>query len=519
MHIFLHQYGFSVLICIFTLLLASCTSNNSDSNNKPIATQPHNISAPTSLQGSALAFEITKTEMIHGTDPRIATDGNFKNYFTADRVFNDGREYGGFSWGAEYEYSVVNKKGEIIQQLKLQENGANIELNMKMQLTYVTPTSGNFALEVKHIHSLDGLIHLTHTGKFQLIENKLDMMEKGLPYSNMHFTFQTIGANQDNIEIKAGSKIKMVFNNPQSAKFTLNNKDYETKDYQLIAVDTFNKRIKGTFNGDTPFEIKLHFDRFDAGQFEASIGNDAFKASGVFMSERWVPVTNYNIQGKFTDGFKFTSKHTNIEYPYSVYLPPNYATSNKKYPVLYLTDGQWVKEFYKIVEAHDKDFIVIAIEEGPADRRWEDYKLPGAAHYIRFLKEELIPQIETQYRTNSNRLFWGASLGVALGEILLSQETDIKPYFNTYTFSDGFFWANPPEIREKLKTTLAQPKSETLSIFTSSTRQGLYVANSIFMHELQSFNNPSLVLKDIEFKETHTELPTLTFEAFIDAMN
>ena len=515
----IYKYGFGLLVSAFLLLVASCSSNNADSTKKSIAPQNKVISAPANLQGTALAFEINKTELIQGSDPRLFRDGNFKYYFFADRLFIDGRDYNGFAWGSEYKTVNRGNQSEIFQQLKVQDNGANLEITVKTQLTYLTPSSGTFEVDINQNHSIAGLLHYRHAGTFHSTDNKLDMMAKGLPNSNLDLMFQNISANEKNIDLKSGSKLTMNFSDPHYAKFTLNNKIYETKDYQLIAIDTFNKSIKGTLNDDIPFEIQLHFDQFYFGKFDVTVGNGSFKANGSFMSSRWIPVADYKIQGKFTDGLKYKSKHTKIEYPYSVYLPPNYESSNKKYPVLYLTDGQWVKEFHKAVEAHHKDFIVVAIEQGPENRRMEDYKLPGATNYIRFLKEEFIPKIEKQYRTNSNRIFWGASLGATVGEILLSQETNKTPYFSTYALSDGAFWANPPEIQEKLKTALAQPKSETISIFTSGTRQGNYIPNLDFFNRLQSLNNSTLDIKNIELKETHNEMATPTFEAFIDSMH
>jgi len=514
------QCHFGLLVTAFLLFLSSCTSNSADSNKKQTATNPSSsISAPVNFQGTALAFDINKTELVQGADPRLARDGSFKYYFFADRLFIDGRDYNGFAWGSEYKSVNNGNQSEIVQQLKVQDNGANLEITVKTQLIYLTPSSGTFEVDVNQNHSIAGLLHYRHAGTFHSTDNKLDMMAKGLPNSNLDLIFQNISANEKNIDLKPGSKVTMTFSDPHYAKLTVSNKVYETKDYQLIAVDTFNKTIKGTFNGDTPFEIKLHFDQFYFGKFDVTVGNGAFKASGAFMSSRWIPVADYKVQGKFTDGLKYKSKHTKIEYPYSVYLPPNYETSNRKYPVLYLTDGQWVKEFHKAVEAHHKDFIVVAIEQGPENRRMEDYKLPGATKYVRFLKEEIIPQIEKQYRTNSNRLFWGASLGATVGEILLSQETDTKPYFSTYALSDGAFWANTPDVKAQLNKNLAKLKSAPISIFTSGTRQGNYLSNMEFINRLQSLNNPSLVLKNIEFKETHNEMATPTFEAYIDAMH
>lgn len=513
------KYSFWLLTFIFSASLLSCTLNTSDSNKKPSTIPSTSITAPVNLQGTALAFTIQKTELISGADPRVYTDGNFKSYFFAERMFVDAREYNGFSWGTDYKYSNHDNQSEITQQIKWQENTANVEVNISNKLTYLTPTSGTFVFELKQNHSLTGLLHYTHTGTFQNTDNNLEMMAKGLPNSSLNFNFQTVTANQKGLDIKPGSQLSMYFSGPQYGNFTLNNKIYETKDYQLIAVDTFNKRVQGTLNGDIPFEIKLHFDQFSFGTFEVNVHNEAFKASGSFMSSRWIPVAEYKIQGKFTKDLKYTSKFTKIEYPYSVYLPPNYDSSNKKYPVLYLTDGQWVKDFNQAVEAHHKEFIVVAIEQGPENRRMEDYQLPGARLYTRFLKEEIIPHIEKHYRTNSNRLFWGVSLGGTLGEILLSQEKAATPYFSTYALGDSAFWANSPDIREQLKNNLSQPKSGNISIFTSGTRQGNYISNLDFVNRLQGLHNPSLSIKNVELKDTHTEIATPTFEYFIDAMN
>lgn len=515
-----YRHGFGLLVSAFFILLSGCSSTDVDANKKKnVSSQSTVISAPESLQGTALAFDINKTELISGTDPRLARDGTLKNYFYAERMFSDGCDYNGFSWGSEYTYINKGNQGEVIQKIKIQDNGSNMEIDVKTQLIYSTASSGTFEIDVNQNHSVVGVLHYRHAGTFHSIDNKLEMMAKGLPNSNLDLIFQNISVNEKNIDIKPGSKITMGFSGPGYAKFTLNNKDYETRDYQLIAVDTFNKRIQGTLNNDMPFEIKLNFDQFYFGKFEVNVGNDSFKASGMFMSSRWIPVADYKIQGTFTDGLKYKSKHTKIEYPYSVYLPPNYKTSNKKYPVLYVTDGQWAKDFHKVVEAHRKEFIMVAIEQGPENRRMEDYRLPGATSYIRFLKEEIIPHIEKQYRTTSNRLFWGASLGGSLGEILLSQEKDKTPYFQTYALSDGAFWANPPEVQQELTVSLLQPKTENISILTSGTRQGNYLSNLDFINRLKSLNNTSLDLQNIELKETHNEMATPTFEHYIDDMH
>ncbi|MET0355154.1 MAG: hypothetical protein ABW044_00175, partial [Cellvibrio sp.] len=91
-----YRHGFGLLVSAFFILLSGCSSTDVDANKKKnVSSQSTVISAPESLQGTALAFDINKTELISGTDPRLARDGTLKNYFYADRMFSDGRDYNG----------------------------------------------------------------------------------------------------------------------------------------------------------------------------------------------------------------------------------------------------------------------------------------------------------------------------------------------------------------------------------------------------------------------------------------
>lgn len=514
----IHQCRFGLLASFLVLFVTGCANHRTTSSDTRAPVQAANIGAPASLQGTAIAFDVHKAELLSGTEPQLFHDGTLKSYFYAGRVFNDGREYNGFSWGAHYQYTQQGNQGELVQKIESQDTSGKMTVDVKITTLYTAVGSGTFEIDVQQVHSVAGPAHYKLSGAFRPIEFNLEMMAKGLPYSNLDLMLQKISANQKKLNLNAGSKISVSFASPALAKFTIDNKEYESKDYKLIPIDTFSKRIKGTLTGNVPFEITMNFERFYLGQFEMNLGNGELVANGMFLSTRWMPISEHRVEGKFTDGFKFKSKLTNVEYPYSVYLPPHYATSGKQYPVMYMTDGQWFKEFHKAVEAHGKEFIVVAIEEGPENRRSKDFLLPGATLYIRFLKEEIIPHIEQQYRTSSKRFFWGSSLGASLGEILLGQETADKPYFSVYALADGAFWANTPEVASSATRALTKPKGEKIAIFTSGTREGNYIPNMLFVNRLKALNNPSLEIQSIELKVTHTEMPTPTFEHYIDAI-
>ena len=118
-----------------------------------------------------------------------------------------------------------------------------------------------------------------------------------------------------------------------------------------------------------------------------------------------------------------------------VYLPPNYTTTSKRFPVIYMHDaqnlfdaetsyaGEWnVDEtLNKYYQESKKGFIVVGIENG-GDKRIEEYtpwpnkKYGGGkgAIYIDFLVNDLKPFIDKNYRTKSkakHTAIIGSSLG------------------------------------------------------------------------------------------------------------
>ena len=115
-----------------------------------------------------------------------------------------------------------------------------------------------------------------------------------------------------------------------------------------------------------------------------------------------------------------------------IYLPESYSTSNKKYPVIYMHDGQnlfdkktsYVGE-WKVDEALDsldaKEAIIVGIEHG-GDKRideltpfpHEKYGGGKANAYLNFLLEDLKPYIDSNYRSlpdYENTGIFGSSLG------------------------------------------------------------------------------------------------------------
>lgn len=154
----------------------------------------------------------------------------------------------------------------------------------------------------------------------------------------------------------------------------------------------------------------------------------------------------------YTEVRKINSKSVKgQEYELHVHLPFNYNSDNKRYPVVYLLDAQW--DFPMVVSAFGQNYfdgfvpeiIIVGITWGGNKPdvnklRFRDY-IPtedgktGADGFIEFLKTELFPFVEHNYRAdNSDKTLMCCSLGSVLAMYML--------FKNPYLFR-GFVLASP----------------------------------------------------------------------------
>lgn len=128
-------------------------------------------------------------------------------------------------------------------------------------------------------------------------------------------------------------------------------------------------------------------------------------------------------------------KSTNTGRDYDIYilLPPDYAqNTDKNYPVLYVLDGQWDFKLYASIYGglhYDEfvpDMIIVGITYSGPNPDYETLRAmdltpaavgyhPGsgdAPKFLTFIKEELFPLIESNYRTDpTRRILTGSSYG------------------------------------------------------------------------------------------------------------
>jgi enterochelin esterase-like enzyme len=134
--------------------------------------------------------------------------------------------------------------------------------------------------------------------------------------------------------------------------------------------------------------------------------------------------SSYAQTGKVYDNLTMTSKILKSERKYAVYLPPDYETSERSYPVLYLLHGAgddqtgWVQfgEVLRITDNAIKDgsatpMIIIMPDANTGQR---GYFNQGEWSYEDFFFEELLPHVEKKYRIKGEKRY-RAVAGLSMG--------------------------------------------------------------------------------------------------------
>ena len=152
-----------------------------------------------------------------------------------------------------------------------------------------------------------------------------------------------------------------------------------------------------------------------------------------------------------------------------LYLPKEYATSKKKYPVIYMHDaqnlfdsktayaGEW--NIDEKLDSLNAQVIIVGIEHGNEKRTdeltpYKNEKYGGGTGdaYLEFLVKTLKPQIDKTYRTKTNpsaTAIIGSSLGGLISYYAVLKYPEV---FGKAGVLSPAFWFNP-EIFELTKNT------------------------------------------------------------------
>jgi len=200
-------------------------------------------------------------------------------------------------------------------------------------------------------------------------------------------------------------------------------------------------------------------------------------------------------------GIKFKSAIDSQEYVAYIQLPDGYAKSNKKYPVVYVTDGQWF--FNSVLQAYYghhydgfvPDLIIVGITwtgEYDANRgrdftptRLESFPTSGnASKFLSVIKNEIIPYIDSTYRTDKNeKALYGTSLGGLFAIYTLFHEPTL---FNRYMIISPSLWWDNELVFKYEKSFAEKNKSLHAKVFIST---GEYEEATDFGHGFDRFGN------------------------------
>lgn len=139
-----------------------------------------------------------------------------------------------------------------------------------------------------------------------------------------------------------------------------------------------------------------------------------------------LPTLTFAQTGKVFDNLSMKSEILNMDRKYAIYLPPDYETSKRSYPVLYLLHGGgddqtgWV-QFGEVKYIADKTIkkgkstpMIIVMPDANSGKRGFTNDAAGQWRYEDFFFEEFMPFIETTYRIKSEKRY-RAIAGLSMG--------------------------------------------------------------------------------------------------------
>jgi predicted alpha/beta superfamily hydrolase len=158
-----------------------------------------------------------------------------------------------------------------------------------------------------------------------------------------------------------------------------------------------------------------------------------------------------NVDPAMVANLSIASGVNGATYDIKVALPANYSTSSEKYAVIYVLDGE---ENFNLVSNQCKEISnehdvsnVLVVSIGYGNDRNLDYTptktgdgTGGAPLFLKFIKEELIPRMEKDFRadtTRSHRVILGHSYGGLFGAYAFGAHNDL---FGNYILLSPSLW-------------------------------------------------------------------------------
>lgn len=220
--------------------------------------------------------------------------------------------------------------------------------------------------------------------------------------------------------------------------------------------------------------------------------------------------------------FRIHSQVLDEERTIVVALPAGYEVGSVSYPVLYLLDG--VQNLSHVVGSVDvltrtgamPPVIIVGVKSENRMRDFTPSSVEGAPYsgggqkFLDFLRTELIPYIDAQYRTHSYRLLEGHSLA---GLFVASTFMERPQLFDAYIVMSPALWWNNEEMKGRANSFFAANAELDKAIyFGIGASDGLGMRNELgrFVEALKQHQPHNLRwdYREIE-QEGHMSAPLL----------
>ncbi|NBA86425.1 esterase family protein [Emticicia sp. CRIBPO] len=203
------------------------------------------------------------------------------------------------------------------------------------------------------------------------------------------------------------------------------------------------------------------------------------------------PALLFAQSGKVLDNQSVPSKILKGDRKYAIYLPPDYETSQRSYPVLYLLHGAgddqtgWV-QFGEVLSITDKAIaegkatpMIIVMPDANTGTRGYFNSVRGDWNYEDFFFKEFLPQIEKTYRIKSEKRFRAvAGLSMGGGGSFMYALHHPELFSSACPLSAYIGPINMEEADSRLKRMLPDAKPEEVKTFFE-TQSALSLVNNI----------------------------------------
>lgn len=228
--------------------------------------------------------------------------------------------------------------------------------------------------------------------------------------------------------------------------------------------------------------------------------------------------------------FKIASKHVGETRIINVWTPPSYENDSETYPVLYMADGGIKEDFPHIANTISKliteksisPIILVGIENTDRRRDLTGYSeseddaqycplTDGAKNFRAFITEELIIQINNDYRTSKKQGIIGESLSGLFVMETFMQHPDLFDFY--IAFDPSLWWNNHYLVRNANDFFGKFPDKEIKLWFAGSSAEDISEHTNALNNILE--NNAPSKLKwtySDEPKEKHSTIFRATKE-------